>query len=66
MRATSARWAWVEAILARGGEAEGRAVIDAVHAGGTFAAYQKAFLALAPAKPHRKSLRMARPEIAAE
>ena len=36
MRATSARWAWVEAVLAHGGEAEGRAVLDAVHAGGTF------------------------------
>lgn len=43
VRATSAKWAWVEAVLARGGEAEGRAVREAVHAGGTFAAYQRAF-----------------------
>jgi radical SAM superfamily enzyme YgiQ (UPF0313 family) len=46
VRATSARWAWVEAVLAKGGEAEGKAVLDAVHAGGTFAAYQRAFTAL--------------------
>lgn len=43
VRATSARWAWVEAVLAKGGVAEGKAVMDAVHAGGSFAAYQKAF-----------------------
>ncbi len=43
VRATSAKWAWVEYVLAQGGEAEGLAVIDAVHAGGTFAAYRKAF-----------------------
>ena len=66
VRATSARWAWVEAVLARGGIAEGRAVIDAVHAGGSFSAYQKAFNALSPDPKRRKSLRMARPEIAAE
>ncbi|MGH7435556.1 MAG: B12-binding domain-containing radical SAM protein [Polyangiaceae bacterium] len=43
VRATSARWAWVEAVLAQGGEAEGLAVIDAVDAGGSFRAYEKAF-----------------------
>ena len=32
LRSTSARWAWVEYVLAQGGEAEGRAVLDAVHA----------------------------------
>ena len=48
VRATSARWAWVEAVLAQGGEAEGRAVLEAVHAGGSFAAYQRAFAAVAP------------------
>jgi radical SAM superfamily enzyme YgiQ (UPF0313 family) len=48
VRATSARWAWVEAVLAQGGEAEGRAVLDAVHGGGTFAAYARAFRALTP------------------
>jgi radical SAM superfamily enzyme YgiQ (UPF0313 family) len=46
VRSTSARWAWVEYVLAQGGEAEGRAVLSAVHEGGTFAAYQRAFAAL--------------------
>jgi radical SAM superfamily enzyme YgiQ (UPF0313 family) len=48
VRSTSARWAWVDYILAQGGEAEGRAVLEAVHEGGTFAAYQRAFAALLP------------------
>jgi radical SAM superfamily enzyme YgiQ (UPF0313 family) len=48
VRSTSAKWAWVEAVLAAGGEAEGRAVLEAVHKGGTFAAYQRAFAAIAP------------------
>ena len=52
VRATSARWAWVEAVLAQGGEAEGRAVLDAVHAGGTFAAYERAFATI-PRAPRR-------------
>jgi radical SAM superfamily enzyme YgiQ (UPF0313 family) len=43
VRATSARWAWVEYVLAQGGEAEGLAVLDAVEAGGSFRAYEKAF-----------------------
>lgn len=61
VRATSARWAWVEAVLAGGGEAEGRAVLEAVHAGGTFAAYQRAFKDVAPAAPRkpRRSLTIA-------
>ncbi len=54
VRSTSARWAWVEAVLAKGGEAEGRAVLDAVHAGGTFAAYQRAFTALEEGAPKRR------------
>jgi len=55
VRATSAKWAWAEYVLAQGGEAEGLAVIDAVHAGGTFAAYKRAFgdLAQGPARPRR-------------
>jgi radical SAM superfamily enzyme YgiQ (UPF0313 family) len=53
VRATSAKWAWVEAVLAQGGVAEGRAVLDAVHAGGSFAAWQKAF-GSRPAKPKAK------------
>jgi radical SAM superfamily enzyme YgiQ (UPF0313 family) len=46
VRATSARWAWAEWVLAQGGMAEGLAVVDAVQRGGTFAAYRKAFEAL--------------------
>lgn len=43
VRTTSAKWAWVEAVLAKGGDAEGRAMIEAVHAGGSYAAYKRAF-----------------------
>jgi radical SAM superfamily enzyme YgiQ (UPF0313 family) len=43
IRATSARWAWVEHVLAQGGEAEGLAVLDAVADGGSFRAYERAF-----------------------
>jgi radical SAM superfamily enzyme YgiQ (UPF0313 family) len=43
VRSTSAKWAWVEYVLAQGGIAEGLAVIDAVHDGGGFAAYKRAF-----------------------
>jgi len=43
VRATSARWAWVEYVLAQGGEKEGRALYEAVQAGGTFSHYRKAF-----------------------
>src|SRR5579859_2622901 len=42
VRATSARWAWVESVLAKGGGREGRAVIEAVRGGGTFAAWKRA------------------------
>jgi radical SAM superfamily enzyme YgiQ (UPF0313 family) len=43
IRATSARWAWVEYMLAQGAAAEGLAVVDAVEAGGSFRAYARAF-----------------------
>ena len=43
MRGTSARWAWVEYVLAQGGYHEGRAVLTAVKNGGTFRAYKNAF-----------------------
>lgn len=43
MRGTSARWAWVEYVLAQGGVHEGRAVLTAVKNGGTFRAYKNAF-----------------------
>jgi radical SAM superfamily enzyme YgiQ (UPF0313 family) len=62
VRATSARWAWVEAVLAQGGEAEGLAVIDAVDAGGSFRAYEKAFSGFSgnvgEAKRTKRSLRV--------
>jgi radical SAM superfamily enzyme YgiQ (UPF0313 family) len=58
VRSTSARWAWVEAVLAQGGEAEGRAVLAAVHAGGSFMAYRRAFAAR-PAPADRRHLTMA-------
>ena len=48
VRATSARWAWVEYVLAQGGEEAGLAVIDAVGAGGSFRAYERAFRQLEP------------------
>lgn len=56
VRGTSSRWAWVESVLAKGGTAEGLAVRDAALAGGGFAAYKKAFEALAPEAPKRRSL----------
>lgn len=61
VRSTSAKWAWVEAVLAKGGEAEGRAVYDACHAGGTFAAYKRAFEALSPPPGKRRRLQVVAP-----
>ena len=43
VRPTSARWAWVEWVLAQGGRAEGLALARAVRAGGTYADYRRAF-----------------------
>jgi len=60
VRSTSARWAWVEYILAQGGEAEGRCVLDAMRDGGNFASYKRAFASLeASGKPRRRSLAIA-------
>ncbi len=42
VKATSARWAWVEWALAQGGPEEGLAVLAAVRAGGSFADYRRA------------------------
>lgn len=42
VRATSARWAWVEHALAQGGVPEGYAALHAVRAGGRFADYKRA------------------------
>jgi radical SAM superfamily enzyme YgiQ (UPF0313 family) len=53
VRSTSAKWAWVEHVLAQGGEAEGLAVVDAVRSGAGFGAYRKAFGAL-PARGGRR------------
>jgi radical SAM superfamily enzyme YgiQ (UPF0313 family) len=43
VRPTSARWAWVEYMIAQGERSAGLAVMDAHRAGGSFAAYKKAF-----------------------
>ncbi|MDQ3035503.1 MAG: B12-binding domain-containing radical SAM protein [Myxococcota bacterium] len=53
IRGTSARWAWIEWVLAQGGRAEGRAVLDAVHAGGRFGDWKKAFQTLPEERPRR-------------
>jgi radical SAM superfamily enzyme YgiQ (UPF0313 family) len=46
VRPTSARWAWVEWVLAQGGAPEGRALARAVRAGGRFADYKRVFAEL--------------------
>jgi len=43
VRPTSARWAWVEYMVAQGESTAGLAVMDAHRAGGSFAAYKRAF-----------------------
>lgn len=48
IKATSARWAWVEWQLAQGGPAAGLAVLRAVEAGGRFASWKRALSQLAP------------------
>jgi radical SAM superfamily enzyme YgiQ (UPF0313 family) len=45
IRPTSARWAWVEYMIAQGDPEAGLAIMDAQRAGGSFAAYKKAFAA---------------------
>ena len=60
VRSTSAKWAWVEYVLAQGGETEGRAVIDVVEKGGGFAAYKRAFGEIAKREDRpRRSLAIA-------
>lgn len=54
VRPVSPKWAWVEAVLAQGGLAEGLAVMEAWKAGGKFAAYRAAFGALS----HRSRVRL--------
>jgi radical SAM superfamily enzyme YgiQ (UPF0313 family) len=53
VRSTSAKWAWIEAVLAKGGAAEGRAMVSAVHDGGSFAAYKRALAPFAETKKRR-------------
>jgi radical SAM superfamily enzyme YgiQ (UPF0313 family) len=43
IRPTSPRWAWVEYMLAQGNEDAGLAALDAWRAGGSFAAWKRAF-----------------------
>jgi radical SAM superfamily enzyme YgiQ (UPF0313 family) len=43
VRPTSARWAWVEYLLAQSGPEGGLAALDAWRAGGAFAAWKRAF-----------------------
>ena len=61
VRSTSVRWAWVEHALAQGAEPEGRALIDAVRAGGRFSDYRRA-LAARPTVTTRKKLFIVREE----
>jgi radical SAM superfamily enzyme YgiQ (UPF0313 family) len=46
VRPTSARWAWVEWVLAQGGPPEGIALAKATRAGGSYADYKRAFAEL--------------------
>ena len=57
LRATSARWAWVEYMLAQGGRAEGLAVLKAVKNGGKFRDWKQAFDALPRDRPKRALVR---------
>lgn len=45
IRPTSARWAWVEYMIAQTGPETGLAILDAYRAGGRFADYKRAFRA---------------------
>ncbi len=46
VKPTSARWAWVEYVLAQGGKDAGLAALEAWREGGSFGAYRRAFDAL--------------------
>ncbi|MCL2777518.1 MAG: B12-binding domain-containing radical SAM protein [Polyangiaceae bacterium] len=43
VRSVSAKWAWVESMIAQGGPEVGYAILDAARHGGHFAAYKNAF-----------------------
>ncbi len=57
IRPTSARWAWIEWVLAQGGYAEGLAVLEATKHGARFSDYRKAFEAI-PKTQARRALRV--------
>jgi len=57
LRATSARWAFIEYVLAQGGAAEGHALLAAHRAGGSFRDYERAFAEL-PQDRQRRALRV--------
>jgi radical SAM superfamily enzyme YgiQ (UPF0313 family) len=46
VRSTSAKWAWVEYVLSQGAEPEAEALLEAVHNGGRYADYRRAFAAI--------------------
>jgi len=46
VRATSARWAWVEHVLSQGGPDEGKAILHALQLGGSYSAYRSALESL--------------------
>lgn len=50
VRSTSAKWAWVEWVLAQGGAAAGVAAVEAARAGGSFADYKRAFRSVEPSR----------------
>lgn len=64
VRATSARWAWVEYVLAQGGQQEGLAVERAVEKGGAFADYREEFQKLGYTTRGPQSPRIAPPSAA--
>lgn len=51
IRPVSARWAWVEYMVAQGDHRAGLAILEAHKAGGTFADYKRAFKGLEPTGP---------------
>ena len=63
IRSTSAKWAWVEAMLAQGGQESGLAVMEAVQNGGNFASWKRALIKLEPEQqsPWRKLFTLAQP-----
>ena len=58
IRSVSARWTWVEYMLSQGGESAGLAALEAWRAGGSFAAWKRAFANMSEvALRSRRSLR---------